>query len=563
MNIKPMEYTCDVLVIGGGYSGSWAAIRAAALGCRVLVVDKGPGNWGGLGMMSGGDMIVMQPEFQVDDLLDDLVYYYDGLCDQTQIRTILEASYRRFLDLESWGHVFARDDSGRLLCVPQRDLPHMRYYVYHPYGKGGAHASALLTEKMREHGVRRISNVEITEILKDGDAVCGAAGFHARSGAPCLFRARAVILCSHTGGWKESYLANTCAGEGAYLAFQAGAKLRNMEFVSHWNAPVQFAWEGQTGLLPYGARFLNNKGEDFMRRYSPVHGAKADPHYNIRGMALETQAGNAPIWFDTSTMSEEGVRVMTPAGGWMKLNNEKLKSLGIDFFHMKTPWTPSGKISFGGVAADEHCMTNVPGLFAAGRALSVHAGVYMGGWDTCITSTTGYIAGEEAAKLVAGLGEAGAKASELTPDSDMLGLLGRPGIAPKDIVRRMQEIMAHTDVSILKTGEGLSRALAEVEEVRDNLLPEMGASEPHYLLKAMEARSMTMLTEMYLKSSLARRESRCGHYRQDHPGRDKDIRWIVVDKADGRVRTSQQMLPLESYPIKPTRFYMDDFNYPQ
>ena len=101
MNIKPMEYTCDVLVIGGGYSGSWAAIRAVALGCRVLVVDKGPGNWGGLGMMTGGDMIVMQPEFQVDDLLDDLVYYYDGLCDQTQIRTILEASYRRFLDLES------------------------------------------------------------------------------------------------------------------------------------------------------------------------------------------------------------------------------------------------------------------------------------------------------------------------------------------------------------------------------------------------------------------------------------------------------------------------------
>ena len=119
MNIKPMEYTCDVLVIGGGYSGSWVAIRAAALGCRVLMADKGPSNWGGLGMMSGGDMIVMQPEFQVNDLLDDLVYYYDGLCDQNQIRTILEASYQRFLELESWGHVFARDESGKLLCVPQ------------------------------------------------------------------------------------------------------------------------------------------------------------------------------------------------------------------------------------------------------------------------------------------------------------------------------------------------------------------------------------------------------------------------------------------------------------
>ena len=145
----------------------------------------------------------------------------------------------------------------------------------------------------------------------------------------------------------------------------------------------------------------------------------------------------------------------------------------------------------------------------------------------------------------------------------MLSRLGRPGIAPKDIVRRMQEIMAHTDVSILKTGEGLSRALAEVEEVRDNVLPDMSASEPHYLLKAMEARSMTMLTEMYLRASLARRESRCGHYRQDHPERNRDICWIDIENAGGAIRTRQERLPLERYPVTPTRFYMDDFNYPK
>ncbi len=563
MAVKPIVHTADVLVIGGGFSGAWAAIRAAQQGRSVLVVDKGPRDWRGLGMVSGGDMIVMQPEFDVKDLLDELVYYYDGLCDQEQLATILEASYGRFRDLENWGHVFARDEQGTLLHVPQRGLSFMRYYLYHPYGKGGIHTTDTLQAKMNEYGARRISNVEITELIKKDGRVCGAVGFHARSGVPCVFRAGAVVLCTHTGGWKQSYLANTCAGEGAMLALEAGATLRNMEFLQHWNVPVQFAWEGQTGMLPYGARFLNKDGEDFMKKYSPKRGAKVDPHYNIRGMALEAREGRGPIWFDTSTMSAEGVRVMTPTGGWMLLNDQKLKKLGIDFFNMKTQWMPQLNNDFGGVAADTRCRTGVPGLYVAGRALSVHTGVYMGGWDTCITSTTGYIAGEEAA----------AHAASVCPDDmDMdaalnglngtLNLLGKPGIGPKDIVRRMQEIVNPVDVGILKTGQGLSRALTELEDVRDNALPLLTASEPHYLLKLVEAKAMTLLTEMYLKAALARKESRCGHFREDYPKRQEQIAWVNVEKRDGEVCATLDPVPLERYPIKPYRYYMDDFAYP-
>ena len=74
MAVKPIVHTSDVLIIGGGFSGMWAAIRASQQGRSVLVVDKGPRDWRGLGMVSGGDMIVMQPEFDVKDLLDELVY---------------------------------------------------------------------------------------------------------------------------------------------------------------------------------------------------------------------------------------------------------------------------------------------------------------------------------------------------------------------------------------------------------------------------------------------------------------------------------------------------------
>ena len=216
-----------------------------------------------------------------------------------------------------------------------------------------------------------------------------------------------------------------------------------MEFIENWNVPKLFAWEGQTGMLPYGARFLNGEGEDFMRRYSPKLGAKADPHYNVRGMAFEVRAGRGPIYFDTSTMSPEGVEIMTPTGGWMKLNDTKLKELGIDFFKSKTEWMPQVLTSFGGTVADKDGWSGVPGLFVAGRARSVTPGVYMGGWATCITATTGYSAGEAAAQFVQGhdavaFDEAYA-ASRLEA---FTGYLGRDGIAPKDVISDMREVMS-------------------------------------------------------------------------------------------------------------------------
>lgn len=566
MNTKPFIFDTDVLIIGGGFSGSWAALTARHHVENVLIVDKGPRDWGGLGSMSGGDMIVKQPEFKAEALVDELVYYYDGLCEQDILEEILCQSYERFCDYEKMGHRFARNESGALMSIPQRGLELMRYYFYHPYGKGGADTTRRLNAELQRLNVKRLGRIEITDILKDGNAICGAVGFHVQSGAPCFFRAKAVILAAHNGGWKGSYLLNTCAGEGAALSYGAGAILRNMEFIENWNVPKLFAWEGQTGMLPYGARFLNGEGEDFMRRYSPKLGAKADPHYNVRGMAFEVRAGRGPIFFDTSTMSPEGVSVMTPTGGWMQLNDAKLKALGIDFFKSTTEWMPQVLTSFGGTAADKYGRSNVPGLFVAGRARSVTPGVYMGGWDTCKTTTTGYIAGNSAGEYVSGLGDHAPHYNEEQAHDILdrtMSLLGKPGIYPKDVVRLMQELMAPMDVCILKNGKGLTRSLERLEDAKENILPYMTAPEPHYLMKLVEARSMALITEMYLKASLMRKESRSGHYREDFPERQGDPAWITIRKENDHMAFRPERVPLETYPVQPYRYYMDNFTFPQ
>ncbi len=563
---KCYEYTTDVLVVGCGFSGMWAALRARQCGSNVLVADKGPRDWGGLGGLSGGDMIVKQPDMKLDDLLADLVYYYDGLADQEILGKILKDSYDRFCDFESWGHKFKRNEKGELCFIPQRALDHMRYYYYHPYGMGGIDKARLLKEHCEQLGVKRIGRTVITDIMTDGDKVSGAVGFHAQSGVPIYIKAKAIILATNTGGWKPSYHQNTPASEGVSIAWNAGCAVRNFEFWKVWNVPVDFAWEGQTGLLPKGARFLNNKGEDFMWKYSPKFGAKADPHYNTRGFVCEIRAGNGPITFDCSKMKPEDIETMRPTAGWMGINDRKLRELGMDFFGQQLPWMPQVRHTYGGIVADLDGATSVKGLFAAGLARNPDPGVYMGGWATCITSTTGYSTGEAAAHYAEGLESETSFDASLAEEKagKFTRKLGKKGILPKSIISDMREVMSAPDIAIMKTGKGLTRGLEHVEQIKEEFMPKLGASDPHQLAKLFEATSTILLTELCLKGAIMRKESRAGHYREDYPERDNKnwLKWIEQKQVDGRHTMYTVPVPYERYAIKFGKAYMDNFTWP-
>ena len=136
-------------------------------------------------------------------------------------------------------------------------------------------------------------------------------------------------------------------------------------------------------------------------------------------------------------MKPEDVETMRPKAGWMGLNDKKLRELGIDFFGQELEWMPQVRHTYGGIVADLDGSTAIKGLYAAGLARNPDPGVYMGGWDTCKTTTTGYIAGNSAGEYVSGLASAprfdDAHASG-TLDAT-LSLLGKPGVYPKDVVR--------------------------------------------------------------------------------------------------------------------------------
>jgi len=139
---------CDVLVIGGGVTGLWCAIKAKERADRVLIVDKGPRDWGGQASMSGGGMVgVVPPNDSAEAFLEDFVYYYEGLCDQELIEVILKGSYDIIQELQKFGYRFITDENGNPKGIPQRALDHVRCYVGTPFGMGGKNMVSCLVQE--------------------------------------------------------------------------------------------------------------------------------------------------------------------------------------------------------------------------------------------------------------------------------------------------------------------------------------------------------------------------------------------------------------------------------
>jgi len=564
---KEFALETDVLIIGNGSSGMWAAKRVKELmpELEVTIADKGPKDWGGLMSMAEGDFDAVTPEKDLDQWMKDLVYYWDGLCDQKTMETLFSISYDRMCDYQGMGIEYLREKDGSLKGIGQRGLEHICLYPTNIKGNGGECMAKALTKALDDLGVKRYGRVMIVKLLKGSTGkIAGAAGFDTITGTFYRIKTKTVLIAAGRGGWKASYGNNTASGEWVEMALEVGAKVRNFEFVEVWNVPKLYAWEGQTILLPLGARYINEQGEAFMDRYSPKYGANTDPHYITMAMAYETREGRGPIYFDLSQMTEENIKLVEPKAGWQLLNHQKLSDMGMNFFTSKTEWMPQLLTDFGGLDTDLYGQTAVAGLFAAGRSRSLDNGVYMGGFDLSTTSTTGYLAGEGMAQYLQERDQVDEEIDDKTWETvkaEIYKPMEMQGIQPKEVLRKIQELVFPYQVCILKTQESLEDALKKLMLLKKDLLAGMSASDPHYLMKLYEVKGIFRVTELYLRASLLRKESRAGHFREDYPGRDDDnyLGWILLRDEHGEIKDEYRRVPLEKNKYEITEYYSDQF----
>ena len=571
----------DVLVIGAGGAGLRATIAAAQAGLDVGVVCKSLLGKAHTVMAEGG---VAGALANLDKKDGWQVHFMDTmrggsfLNDPHTAELLAKEAPARVLELEQWGAVFDRTPEGLIMQRPFGGHTYRR--LNHVGDRTGLELIRTLQDKAVSVGMKCYMETTITRLLKDGDRVVGAFGYYRDSGRFFLIKARAIVLA--TGGWGRMYKVTSnsweSTGDGAILAYNAGAELMGMEMVQFH--PTGMVWPpGVRGLLVTegvrgeGGVLRNNKGERFMFNpdYTPpsYKGRYADTEEEAtrwltdkdnnrpppellsrdvvsRAIYREVKAGRGSehggIYLDITSRGADYIKRKLPSM-W-----EQFHALGdVDITKEPMEIYPTIHYTMGGVKSDaETCATNVPGLFAAGEtAAGLHGANRLGGNALSDLLVFGKRAGDAAAEYARSAQAGSINEEELAEEeASMLDAFSNPGKEnPYMLTEELQNTMQE-GAMIARTEEGLTDCLQKVLELQkraQNLHVEGSRIYNPGWHTTRDVRNMLTVSEIIVRCALERKESRGAQWRTDYPNPDPE--WgkkmlIATKGAKGEVDIS-------------------------
>jgi len=567
--VKETLVACDVLVIGGGLAGCFAAVKAREQGLDVILVDKGYVSRSGETPYAG-DTAVFDPAWGHDlgQWLTQVSAVGEYVNNRHWNELVFRDSRERFADLRSWGVRFLEKDGEPVrLAHPLKNTSLPDRDKFPPLVSEVVHWLPGFPEIIRKHvlksGVRIVDRFMVTELLCQEGRAVGAAGFAIEGNKPSVIQAKATVVSAGGGGFRPiGYPTHELTADGHAMAYRAGAVITSKEFVApHSTSPDHPAWppmylffsSGGSAALPgfwEDPKLFNALGEEVPARGMAWHGW-LDAEY-------EAHEGRAPLVRDLGRRGRQPVSGPGAHGSML------------------------GHATGGIRPVDDDCATHVPGLFAAGDSCGTCfiGASYSGfGFATMHAAATGARAGmgagREAARAAAGRGGSGrSRAAAADSGAAMLDnrlvadAVGRAlaplerkgGFSPRWVTQVLQNTLAPYFVLYMKRGDRLQTALDTVEYLRDHIVPKLYARDDHELRLAHETRNMVTNAEMKLRASLFRTESRGTHYREDHPGRNDEewLAWVRLKDDDGAMVAFKEPIPAAWHP-DPAKTYEERY----
>jgi succinate dehydrogenase/fumarate reductase flavoprotein subunit len=550
----------DVLVIGGGLAGCFAAVKAKELNADVVLTEK---NYVGKTGCShyARDFMVFKEEWgdKFDEWMQQFSQIGEYIADRSWDEIILRESYPRFRDLISWGEPFYKKDGTVGFPEPEeepfrlafRKTKYRRTAVISKFG--ARHKMLIARKKVIDSGCKILDRVMITDLLEKDGRVVGAVGFHTRTGEFYLIEAKATVVSSGGLGFRSApYGRQFNTGDGVTMGYRAGALLTSMEFgqgmyvVKDCDTVVIDGPVAEIGKKR--DRITNACGEEFLNEI---------PHVPINILwPIEFHKGRGPIYHEPYGVDREKYKEElkkfdeTAEGPWITM----LDRAGLDIFNdrFEQYMAFSGNFVTGGLRVNTSCETNVPGLYAAGDASGTN---YTGptyaalGSGMAGASITGYRAGQSAAQFAQKVKAFKLDGSEVAKYRQTVfgPLQGKSGFSPDHVLRRIQQTIFPYEIRMVMHEKRLQAALTMIEFFGDHFVPKLRASDSHDLRKAHEVRSMVLGAEVMLRTALFRKESRGWFYREDYPRRDDKnwLKWIFVRREGEKMKIWAEPVPKE------------------
>ncbi|MDG9971770.1 FAD-binding protein [Achromobacter mucicolens] len=490
-------YEADVLVIGGGPAGTWAAVCAAQAGASVILADKGYCGSSGATAAAGTAVWYVDPDQQKRDAAMASRYDMGGrLADHGWMRRVLDRTWDGINTLADWGYPFPVDANG----VSRRNSLQGPEYM------------RLMRKQVKQAGGKILDHHPVLELLRDEQgAVAGAAGVDRQRGGAWTVRAGAVVIA--TGGCaflSRALGCNVLTGDGLLMAAELGAELSGMEFSNAYGISPEFGSVTKT-LFYSWATFTDADGV-------PIPGAASKGGRSVIARELLRQKVYARL-----DLADEGTRqAMRAAQPNFFLPFDRS---GIDPFTQRFPVTLRLEGTVRGTGGlrltGPDCATTVPGLYAAGDAATREfiCGGFTGGGShnaAWAISSGSWAGAGAAAHAIHGRGRGRAAFA-----AGVAGLRG-PGARAVDaaaLVRAVQDEVMPFERNYFRTADVLAPSVARLDAQWHALRLAAPAAAVD-LLATREAAAMLATSRWMYRSALARRETRGMHKRYDFLAQD-------------------------------------------